>query len=81
MYMNKPILFHNKSLLLCASLIKNISYTEIHFTKKKTHPKQPAENFWKVKKQYMSMFANFLQLYRKKKNTHTVESFDSSSNL
>lgn len=40
MYMNKPILFHNKSLLLCASLIKNISYTEIHFTNKK----KPTQN-------------------------------------
>lgn len=36
--------FHNKSLLLCASLIKNISYMEIHLSKIKT----PSRKFYKM---------------------------------
>lgn len=58
MYMNKPILFHNKSLLLCASLIKNISYMEIH----------QAENFIKCKKQYMYHMQQLFYSFIERKN-------------
>lgn len=65
MYMNKPILFHNKSLLLCASLIKNISYMEIHLSKKKKHQ---AENFIKCKKQYMYHMQQLFYSFTERKN-------------